>query len=135
LLIFNIEPKAEGRLQRIYPTAQITIPGGSMEPVDQQSFDRCARREFLEETGINLDDHSVLCTKEIKLKKIGRNNKLKFTHFKTGMQRSRAGSPGDNIHFVFMFYLLHIGREVETEVTDMERIELEQESSEGETEK
>jgi len=55
LLIFNIEPKGQNVTQlKFYPNPIITIPGGNMEINDKNSFENCALREFMEETGINI---------------------------------------------------------------------------------
>jgi hypothetical protein len=104
LFLFNIEPKAEGRLQRFYPAAQVTLPGGSMEQEDNFSFENCAKREFEEETGFIFDRLKCEDIKSIRIKQIGRNNKLKFTHFCSSPTHKRV-QKSDNIHFISMFYM------------------------------
>lgn len=54
LLLLNVEPKGTGVFARIYPWPQITLPGGTMEDVDDESFENCAFREFKEETGLDI---------------------------------------------------------------------------------
>jgi len=61
LFLFNIEPKGTvGKLQVLYPNANLTLPGGAREkledPVD------CAIREFTEETGLQLSRYFFLNT-------------------------------------------------------------------------
>lgn len=59
LILFNIEPMGSDELARkLYPSANISIPGGGMEKEDDNCFERCGWREFREETGINLNDYS-----------------------------------------------------------------------------
>ena len=80
LLILNIEPKGEGKLQRIYPHPRFTIPGGCMEEKDANDFLQCALREFKEETHIEIDEtYKVICSKRIVHnlnKKKGKNFRL-----------------------------------------------------------
>lgn len=52
LIIFNIEPMGKDEQARIYPTANICIPGGGMEKEDGNCYEMCGRREFEEETQI-----------------------------------------------------------------------------------
>ncbi len=98
-VVFNIEPAGKGKLKRIYPCAKITIPGGSMETVDNYSFEECAIREFKEETEIPIIDYSLI--KCIKIKNIGRNSSSRFTHF------SSATKPvGPQTLFISMYYMI-----------------------------
>lgn len=58
LFVFNIEPKGQNISQlKFYPNPIISIPGGNMEIQDRLSFERCAHREFIEETGIDIKDN------------------------------------------------------------------------------
>ena len=55
LLLFNIEPKGkEAHVQKIYPFANVCLPGGGLEPQDESCYETAARREFYEETGLKL---------------------------------------------------------------------------------
>ena len=65
IILFNIEPKGtDPKTQTNYPCANVCIPGGGLEPQDQQSYDNCGRREFWEETGFiiptNPEEHKLL---------------------------------------------------------------------------
>lgn len=67
LLLFTLEPKGDNKLEKIYPRANLCLCGGGLEPSDGQCYEKCARREFLEETGINLPefgDDAKLITKQ-----------------------------------------------------------------------
>ena len=54
LVLFNIEPKGTAQNEHRYPSANICLPGGGMEPRDEYCWFRCASREFTEETGLEL---------------------------------------------------------------------------------
>lgn len=71
LLLLNIEPRGNGRLEKSYPIPLITIPGGRMEDdKDYHSFERCGLREFYEETGINIDGKNIrLCDEKVTKKR------------------------------------------------------------------
>ncbi len=98
-IVFNIEPAGKGRLKRIYPCARITIPGGSMETIDNYSFEECAIREFKEETCIHIENYRLI--KSVKVKNIGRNSSSRFTHF------SSAYKPvGIQNLFISMYYFI-----------------------------
>lgn len=56
LLLFTIEPKGENKFEKIYPRANLCLCGGGLEPSDGQCYEKCARREFLEETGIDIPE-------------------------------------------------------------------------------
>ena len=64
LLLFNIEPRGNGRLEKSYPIPLVTIPGGRMEDQDYHSFERCGLREYFEETGINIDNRNIRLAEE-----------------------------------------------------------------------
>ena len=67
LLLFSIEPKGENKFEKIYPTANLCLCGGGLEPADGQCYEKCARREFLEETGIDIPEfgeNAKLITKQ-----------------------------------------------------------------------
>lgn len=51
LVIFNIEPKGDGKY---YPSANLCLPGGGLESQDNFCHERCAWREFEEETGLKI---------------------------------------------------------------------------------
>jgi len=54
-VVLNIEPKATTpKFALRYPTALITIPGGHLEEQDNGRFLQCARREFEEETKLQI---------------------------------------------------------------------------------
>lgn len=63
VVIFNIEPKGSDLYAKHYPSANICLPGGGMEEIDNNDFESCARREFSEETGFNLDPNTPYLTK------------------------------------------------------------------------
>jgi hypothetical protein len=48
LILFTLEPM--GGI--FYPSANLCLPGGGMESDDGYDWEKCAKREFLEETGI-----------------------------------------------------------------------------------
>jgi hypothetical protein len=74
LILFNIEPMGtSGKLKRCYPVARLTIPGGTMDDIDNHSFEMCGLREFKEETGIDIS----FCHREISRHKVKRFNKKK----------------------------------------------------------
>ena len=75
LLLFNIEPKGEGVLEKSYPEPRISIPGGGMEDSDSRDFEICGLREFKEETGLDISNSYEKISRE----KIKRG--FKFTHF------------------------------------------------------
>lgn len=62
LIIFNIEPKGMNNIhERFYPSANICLPGGGIEDQDDGLLEKCARREFMEETGFVLpDDQNII---------------------------------------------------------------------------
>ncbi len=79
IIILNIEPKAEGKLENHYPIPKITIPGGGMEIQDQKDFENTAIREFMEETGFDIKNKYSIISKE----KIKRNKKVSsFSNFR-----------------------------------------------------
>ena len=75
LALFNIEPKGDGKLERCYPIPRISIPGGKMEEGDLFDFEKCALREFKEETGIDIS----FCHRKLSREKIKRG--FRFNHF------------------------------------------------------
>ncbi len=60
LILLNVEPKGSGIFTRIYPHPQITFPGGTMEDDDDDCFQKCAFREFKEETGFDISSCSSI---------------------------------------------------------------------------
>jgi ADP-ribose pyrophosphatase YjhB (NUDIX family) len=75
LVLLNIEPKGEGRYQRIYPFPRFTIPGGTMEDQDSNDFLQCALREFKEETHLELTDNYTLAFSKKIIRDIYRQRK------------------------------------------------------------
>jgi hypothetical protein len=67
-IILNIEPKGTGRLEKMYPAPVITIPGGTMEHLDNNDYEVCAFREFFEETCIDITRCKYICIAKDKLK-------------------------------------------------------------------
>ncbi len=68
-ILLNIEPKGlTSELERLYPAPLITLPGGTMETMDKGDFEKCAFREFYEETNIRIDKCSHICIAKDKLK-------------------------------------------------------------------
>jgi hypothetical protein len=53
-VLLNIEPRGYGKYEKIYPGPLITLPGGTMENIDNNDFEDCAFREFCEETSIDI---------------------------------------------------------------------------------
>jgi 8-oxo-dGTP pyrophosphatase MutT (NUDIX family) len=109
LILLNIEPRGVGgRLERSYPIPLLTIPGGRMEDIDNQSFERCGLREFREETGIDIEDNHVrLCDEKIIKKKIRRYTPSSYQMYRpteSPISRSTRDSS------VSMFYLVRITR-------------------------
>ena len=76
-ILLNIEPKGHGRLERIYPAPIISLPGGTMEYKDNNSFEECAFREFYEETLIDIKtlNYNILYVDKLKCNKYLYNNK------------------------------------------------------------
>jgi hypothetical protein len=64
LVLFNIEPKGEDGNEKLYPRANICLPGGGMEIQDDYSWERCALREFEEEVGVKLDKEDKLIARQ-----------------------------------------------------------------------
>jgi len=72
-LIFNVEPKGSGKYESHYPVPRLSVPGGSMEADDNNNFELCAFREFMEETGFDIRSNCAI----VKSEKIKRPRKLK----------------------------------------------------------
>ncbi len=109
LILLNIEPRGVGgRLEKSYPIPLLTIPGGRMEVIDNQSFERCGLREFREETGIDIDhNHVRLCDEKIIKKKQRRY--IPSSYHSTGNYHRESSSNrvlGDGS--ISMFYLVRI---------------------------
>jgi ADP-ribose pyrophosphatase YjhB (NUDIX family) len=106
LMIFNIEPKGSGKLERAYPIPLITVPGGTMEEKDLLDFERCAMREFQEETGIDIaNSHQKISREKIK-------KGYRFTHFPSSQKRLKMiyskNKFDQNKKVVSMYYLVRI---------------------------
>lgn len=106
LALFNIEPKGEGPTEKTYPVPRITIPGGTMEEKDFLDFEKCALREFKEETGLDISS----CHEKLSREKFKRG--FRFTHFtnykkqlKTFYIRNKNDS---NTKYISMYYLMRI---------------------------
>lgn len=106
-LLFNIEPKGDGKYEHQYPSPRICIPGGGMEECDNGSFEECAFREFKEETGLNIKNCSIIVSSEKykrvkKIKKVlGAStffNNFEFKHFKS-KQKNKDKSVHISIYF------------------------------------
>jgi 8-oxo-dGTP pyrophosphatase MutT (NUDIX family) len=107
LILLNIEPRGVGgRLERSYPIPLLTIPGGRMEAIDNQSFERCGLREFREETGIDIENNHVrLCDEKIIKKKVRRyipSSYQMYRHVDPPLSRSTGEGS------VSMIYLVRI---------------------------
>ena len=105
LLLFNIEPKGEGQLQRCYPEPRISIPGGGMEDSDYYNFETCGLREFKEETGLDISNSYERISRE----KIKRG--FRFTHFSSSKKKLKMvllKNKTDNSKSISMYYLVKI---------------------------
>lgn len=60
LILFNIEPKGDGKIMTRYPCANMCLPGGGMEIQDGQCWVKTGLREFEEETGFVIFDSKVI---------------------------------------------------------------------------
>jgi hypothetical protein len=60
LILFNIEPKGNIQTERRYPCANLCLPGGGMEIKDEYCWEKCAMREFTEETGLVPDEFKLI---------------------------------------------------------------------------
>ena len=105
LLLFNIEPKGNGKNEKQYPIPRITIPGGKMEDKDFDDFERCALREFKEETGLDISEsHEKLSREKIK-------KGFRFTHFSSHKKKLKSfciKNKNDNTKYISMYYLYRI---------------------------
>jgi hypothetical protein len=54
LMLFTVEPRGTGELEKIYPRANLCLPGGSMDACDGNDPSKCMMREINEELHINL---------------------------------------------------------------------------------
>ena len=105
LLLFNIEPKGEGVLEKSYPEPRITIPGGGMEESDMRDFEICGLREFKEETGLDISNSYERLSRE----KIKRG--FKFTHFSNTKKKLKMfliKNKYDSSKSISMYYLVKI---------------------------
>jgi len=109
IIMINIEPMGSGRLKRCYPEARLTIPGGTMDDIDNHSFEMCGLREFREETGIDIR----LCHREITRHKVKKYNKKKkwFKHVERTLPPPGLGydkKVKDQLHSISMYFLVRI---------------------------
>jgi hypothetical protein len=105
LLLFNIEPKGEGRFEKHYPEPRISIPGGGMEDADSKDFETCGLREFKEETGLDISNSYERISRE----KIKRG--FKFTHFSSSKKKLKLfllKNKTDYSKSISMYYLVKI---------------------------
>ena len=105
LLLFNIEPKGEGYLEKHYPEPRISIPGGGMEESDYRDFETCGLREFKEETGLDISNSYERISRE----KIKRG--FKFTHFSSSKKKLKMfllKNKTDHSKSISMYYLVKI---------------------------
>jgi hypothetical protein len=105
LLLFNIEPKGEGHLERSYPEPRISVPGGGMEDSDYYNFETCGLREFKEETGLDISNSYERISRE----KIKRG--FKFTHFSSSKKKFKMfllKNKTDYSKSISMYYLVKI---------------------------
>lgn len=80
VFILNIEPRGETKRQlKFYPNPNLCIPGGNMEYKDNLSFEKCAIREFEEETGIKIPNYKIIDKYNVEIikKYIKNGNKYK----------------------------------------------------------
>ncbi len=107
LVLLNIEPKASGKMERQYPVPRITIPGGTMEDKDFQDFERCALREFKEETGIDIS----MCHEKVSREKIKKGFRFNhFTKYKKNKLKSfyHRNKYEFDTKYISMYYLVKI---------------------------
>ena len=105
LLLFNIEPKGDGHLERCYPEPRISIPGGGMEDSDMKDFEICGLREFKEETGLDISNSYERLSRE----KIKRG--FKFTHFSNTKKKLKMfliKNKYDSSKSISMYYLVKL---------------------------
>ena len=104
--MFNIEPKGEGYLEKSYPVPRITIPGGTMEDKDFLDFEKCALREFKEETGLDITS----CHEKLSREKFKKG--FRFTHFTNYKKQLRTfyvrNKNDNNTKYISMYYLMRI---------------------------
>jgi 8-oxo-dGTP pyrophosphatase MutT (NUDIX family) len=109
LVLFNIEPKGDGKLERCYPIPRISVPGGKMEDGDLLDFEKCALREFKEETGIDI----TFCHQKLSREKIKKG--FRFSHFsnnkeehKTTKIKTYYSKNKFDTKYISMYYLVRI---------------------------
>lgn len=74
LFILNIEPRGQTKRElRFYPNPNLCVPGGNMEYKDNSSFEKCALREFQEETGIKISEYKLIDNYNIEIIKKYKN--------------------------------------------------------------
>jgi len=124
LLLLNIEPKGTGKFSLKYPTPRITLPGGTMEDSDCNDFERCALREFVEETHIDIENSYDIIAQRRLIKDIKHVRKRKFGMYFFGNKSfdtsNTNGDTGDTI-------CGEISGEVGEEATEAEEVEEEEE--------
>ena len=106
LALFNIEPKGDGPLEKSYPVPRITIPGGTMEDKDFLDFEKCALREFKEETGLDITS----CHEKLSREKFKKG--FRFTHFTNYKKQLKTfyvrNKNDNNTKYIYMYYLMRI---------------------------
>jgi 8-oxo-dGTP pyrophosphatase MutT (NUDIX family) len=94
-------------MERQYPVPRITIPGGTMEDKDFQDFERCALREFKEETGIDIS----MCHEKVSREKIKKGFRFNhFTKYKKNKLKSfyHRNKYEFDTKYISMYYLVKI---------------------------
>ncbi len=101
-ILLNIEPKGTGRLEKLYPAPVITIPGGTMENLDNDDYEMCAFREFYEETLIDINKCKYICIAKDRLKCNKHNS------FNTFIKKHKQFKPnGFQVSFYYTIKLLY----------------------------
>jgi 8-oxo-dGTP pyrophosphatase MutT (NUDIX family) len=120
LILLNIEPRGNGHLEKKYPVPRLSIPGGTMEKIDSNSFEQCAFREFKEETGLDITHNYIsICQEQILKKRYSRDNNH-HSDSKQSYKYHYHSHKEDNNSFVAILYLVRIVTEEEKQLYDFE---------------
>jgi hypothetical protein len=103
-ILINIEPKGFGKLEKTYPAPILTLPGGTMEPIDNGDYEECAFREFYEETCINIKESNYLCITKDFLKC---SKDTKFNHFTKIKNKNKNNNTNLKISWYFSIKLFN----------------------------
>ena len=137
-LLFNVEPKGSGKYETHYPVPRLSVPGGSMEPEDQNSFELCAFREFMEETGFDIKRNCAIVKSE-KIKRPRKVAKKPGGDFKNFRYKTKQKEKYTYISIFFFVELYPPESEVqslatsESQQSHLEEISTEQDSSSDES--